>query len=140
MRRGKEHYNSKYDEVMRLHQQGMQIREIAQKLDISYSSAYHWIRGLRKPQPGNISDFVGYLEKNGPTAAVDIKEPFPKHNELFLIASRRGLRVKRHTLGRKYAEYGTWYLLEGQESQLEERTKELFSAIKRAKEKLKQAL
>jgi len=58
---------------------------------------------------------------------IEVEKKFAKHNELFLMANRRGLKVKRHILQRKFKQYATWYYLEGQEPLLEKRLDELFS-------------
>ena len=139
LRRGREFYGKKYEEAMRLYGEGRSVNEIAKHLGISYSAAYHWVKGLRKPESGNVNDFCAFLEKNGPAAAVHVMPKFPKHNELFLMASRRGLPLKRVYLGRKYKELGTWYYAVGQEKQLEGRIQELEKKIKQMKEKLKEA-
>jgi len=140
MRKGREFYSKYYDKAMELHNKGIPIKDIAKQLNISYSAVYHWVRGLRKPESGNINEFIAFLQKNGPTPTGKIEQLFPKHNELFLIASRRGLPLKRLYLGRKYQEYSTWYLLEGQENLLKKRVQELFSKIDAYKEKLKEVL
>ncbi len=139
LRRGREFYGKKYDEAVSLYNQGTSINEIAKRLDVSYSAAYHWVRGLRKPEPGNVNDFCGFLEKNGPSSAVHVVQRFPKHNELFLMASRRGLPVKRVYLGRKYKELGTWYYVAGQEKRLGGRVREVKKRIKEMKDRLKEA-
>ncbi len=139
IRRGREFYSKHYDEALRLYKEGLSTRQIADKLNISYSAVYHWVKGLRKPESGNVASFMGYLKDSGPVAVTDIKEKFPKHNELFLIAVRRNLAVKRHMLKKKYRDYATWYYLEGQEQELESRIKELMDKIKDIKEKLNSA-
>lgn len=136
MRRGREFYSGNYEKVISLHNKGLTVSEIASHLGISYSCAYHWVRGLRKPSGGRLNDFEGFLEKNGPVAVIEIKDKFPKHNELFLTACRRGLPIKRHVLGRRFGEYSTWYFLAGQEEKMKERIKELFDKYKELKEKL----
>ena len=67
---------------------------------------------------------------------VDIKNAFPKHNELFLISTRRALPVKRFMMKKKYGEYSTWYYIDGQKNQLDERINTLMEKIKEVKEKL----
>ncbi len=136
LRRGREFYGNKYEEAVLLHGKGMGIRDIAKQLGVSYSTAYHWVKGLRKPEPGNVNEFVKFLGLNGPSAAVHVMRRFPKHNELFLMASRRGVPVKRAYLGKKYKELATWYYLVGQEKQLEERV----CAVKQKVEALKARL
>lgn len=140
MRRGREFYSKNYGEVMSLHDKGLSPKEIADKLGISYSAVYHWTRGLRKPEQGNVAAFTEYLKKHGPTAVVDIKSTFPKHNELFLICCKRDIAVKRHMLRKKFGEYSTWYYLTGQESLLESRLTELMEKIKQVQQKLGSAL
>ena|SRR3989344_1240679 len=137
LRKGRETYGAKYDEAIKLHEQGLTPKQISEKLSISYSCAYHWVKGLRKPETGNVSSFVSTLEKSGPLPVVDVKEKFPKHNELFLIASRRGLPLARRVLDKSLADYNTWYFLKGQEEQLDERIKQLYEKIKNVKERLK---
>ena len=140
MRKGREFYSETYEKALKLHKDGKSVKEVAEQLNISYSAAYHWIKGIRKPDTGNINEFVSFLKGNGPKPVLEMQEKFPKHNELFLTASRRGLPVKRLVLGRKFREYSTWYLLDGQEQLLEQRIEELFGKIKDFREKLKEAL
>jgi transcriptional regulator with XRE-family HTH domain len=140
IRRGREFYSKYYSQAIALYNEGLPVREIADRLGISYSAVYHWVKGLRKPDAGNVSSFVGYLEKHGPSPVIDIKERFPKHNEIFLISVRRNLPVKRHMLVKKYGDYATWYYLAGQEKELESRLNELMTKIKDIREKLSSAL
>lgn len=140
LRKGREFYGKNYEEALRLHGQGLSVNEIAKRLDISYSAAYHWIKGLRKPEAGNVNEFENYLKRNGPVPVAQLKDKFPKHNELFLIASRRGLPVKRLMLQKKFSEYSIWYYLAGQEADLEKRTSMLMDKINEIKEKLGSAL
>ncbi|MFC2142783.1 helix-turn-helix domain-containing protein [Candidatus Aenigmatarchaeota archaeon] len=140
MRRGREFYSQHYEEAMKLYKNGVSIKDIATKLKISYSCVYHWAKGIRKPEEGNIVSFVNFLEKSGPTAIIDIKKKFPKHNELYLVSTRRNMKVKRHVLKRKYGDYNTWYYIEGQEELLKRRLEELFQKYKEAKEKIAEAL
>lgn len=137
MRRGREFYGKKYEQAMRMHGEGRSVQEIAKELKISYSAAYHWVKGLRKPDAGNVSAFESFLRERGPQPAAEIKDAFPKHNELFLIASRRGLPVKRLILGRQLKDYGVWYCLAGQEEELRSRTGEMLQKVKEIKGKLK---
>ena len=137
MRKGREIYPEKYEQAVKLYKSGMPIKEIAEKLSISYSCAYHWAKGLRKPEEGNVAAFVALLRSSGPLPVVDIKEKFPKHNELFLIASRRGLPIMRRVLYRKLDDYSTWYFLPGQEKELDIRISQLYNKIKNVKELLK---
>ncbi|MBI4162818.1 MAG: helix-turn-helix domain-containing protein [Candidatus Aenigmarchaeota archaeon] len=137
MRKGREVYPEKYEQAVKLHASGMPVKDIAQKLSISYSCAYHWVKGLRKPEEGNVSEFMSLLKTNGPLPIVDVKEKFPKHNELFLISSRRGLPIMRKTLDRKLNDYNTWYFLSGQEQELDKRINQLYDKIKSVKELLK---
>lgn len=140
LRKGRETYGKKYDEAMALHAQGKSPREIAAALGISYSAAYHWVKGLRTPEKGNVNEFIDYFRKEGPMPAIEVEKIFPKHNELFLMANKRGLTVKRHVLKRKFAKYSIWYYLDGQEALLETRLKELFDTIKNARDKLRDSL
>lgn len=136
MRRGREYYSPLYEKAVALHEQGAEIKEIARQLRISYSCVYHWVRGLRKPEAGNVSSFAAFLRQSGPAAVAAVKAQFPKHNELFLIAARRGLPVKRHVLPRRFGEYATWYYVEGQEDALQARMQELYAAVRKVKEAL----
>lgn len=137
LRKGRETYGAKYDEAIKLYEQGFTPKQVSEKLSISYSCAYHWVKGLRKPETGNVSLFVEHLQKNGPLPVVDVKQKFPKHNELFLIASRRGLPLARRVLDKSLADYSTWYFLKGQEEQLDSRIKMLQEKIRNVKERLK---
>lgn len=140
MRQGREIYSDKYEKALELYKQDKSVNEIAKELNVSYSAAYHWVKGLRKPEAGNVNEFVEFLRNNGPVAVFDIQERFPKHNELFLTASRRGLPLKRIVLGRKYKEYSTWYLLDGQETAAKQKIEQLFSKIKEFKNELREIL
>lgn len=140
MRRGKEFYGKQYEEAVKLYKEGRSIPEISKELKLSYSAAYHWLKGLRKPDIGNVNTFEKFLVENGPQPAEEIRDKFPKHNELFLIASRRGLRVKRLIINKKLKGYSIWYFVEGQEEQLEKRVDEMLGKVKEAKAKLRDLL
>lgn len=140
MRKGKEHYSEKYGDAVKLYDGGVGIKDIASRLGISYSCVYHWVKGLRKPESGNPSGFAGFVKEKGPVPVLEVKERFPKHNELFLICSRRSMGVKRAFLGRKFLEYSTWYYMEGQEKLLEERVNSVLSKVEDMKKNLKRAL
>lgn len=140
MRKGREFYGKNYEEAIQLYKAGISVNEIAKKFNISYSAVYHWVKGIRKPASGNVNLFINYLKSYGPTPAIDIKDKFPKHNELFLITSRRGLPVKRMMMQKKFGEYSVWYYLIGQESELQKRTDMLMEKIKEIKQKLNTAL
>ena len=120
MRRGKEFYTKSYPTAMELHKKGLSAKEIAAKLNISYSAVYHWVTKRRKPRDDNLTAFAKFLEANGPTPAAELKD-FPKHSELFLTARQRGLKIRRYKLPRKFGEYSLWYFLDGQESRLKSR-------------------
>ncbi len=136
MRRGREFYSRNYSMAMELHSKGASINEIAEQLNISYSAVYHWIRGIRKPETGNINAFEEFIAGHGPQAAADIKDKFPKHNEIFLTAVRRGSNLRRHAMGRKFGEYATWYFLPGQEGALKSRIGELLGKYRELRTKL----
>jgi len=138
-RKGRDFYNQHYEKVIELYNSGLSASEIARQLNISYSCVYHWTRGLRKPESGNLLKFQTFLEGHGPTPTIEIKKVFSKHNELFLTAKRRGMPVKRKTLRRKFGEYALWYYLEGQENQLKARIAELMKKYKELHAKLVQA-
>lgn len=140
MRRGREYYGKKFEQALLLYGKGRDIDSIAKELDISYSAAYHWVRGIRKPDAGKVNEFERFLREKGPQPAEEIKDFFPKHNELFLIASRRGLPVKRFVLGRRLKQYSTWYFLEGQEEELKKRVDGMLEKVKEIKARLAGAL
>lgn len=140
LRKGREFYAQHYEKVIELYNAGMSASKIAKQLGISYSCVYHWTRGLRKPELGNLVAFERFLKEHGPTPVLEIKKTFPKHNELFLTARRRGFAVKRKILPRKFGEYATWYYIEGQEEQLKSCMSELVKKYKEVREKLVQAL
>ena len=135
MRKGREFYSGQYDNVFKLHKKGLSVKEIAAQLGISYSCVYHWVKGLRKPESGRLSEFVDIIKK-GPISVMDIKENFPKHNELYLTASRRGISIKRYKMDKKLGDYSTWYFMEGQEDKLKQRIKELLDKYKEVKDKI----
>lgn len=140
MRKGREFYSKNYAKAMELHNSGVEMNDIAKQLNISYSAVYHWVRGLRKPDAGNINAFQKFLEQNGPAAAVEIKDRFPKHNEIFHTAVSRGSPLQRHTLERKFGEYATWYFLPCQEAALKQRIQELLEKYKDLRNKLTEIL
>ena len=133
MRRGREFYSDKYQKAMELYSKGTGIKQIAKELGVSYSACYHWVKGIRQPEKGNVAGFIDYIKTNGPMPAIKIKEKFPKHNELFLIANQRSLDVRRHTMSRQFSGYRTWYYLPGQEEQLKARLDKLFETIRKVK-------
>jgi hypothetical protein len=136
LRKGRELYSEMYEKAMELHVKGKPIKEIASELGISYSACYHWVKGLRKPERGNMNSFVEEVQKKGPIPAMEIKEKFPKHNELFLSASRRGMQVKRYILPRRIGEYRTWYFAPGQEEKLKRNVIKLVDKYKELKAQL----
>jgi len=140
MRRGRTHYKASYEKALELHAQGKSVTEIATELKISYSCAYHWVRGLRKPEKSAVLDFVAFLREHGPTAVADIQKTFKKHNEFFLVAHRRSFPVRRYVLQRKFGDYATWYYLDGQESLLHERVAAFVEKYNETRKKLAQAL
>lgn len=134
MRKGKEFYSKHYETAMELHEKGLSINDIAKELGISYSCVYHWVKGLRKPKLGNVMNFIKFLEENGPSAVAELN--FPKHNELFLIARKRGLMIRRKILKRKFGKFATWYYLTGQEDELKNRIDELIEKYRKLKERI----
>jgi len=129
-RRGREFYSKNYATVMGLHSSGLSVTDIAKQTGMSYSAVYHWVRGLRKPDVGNVNAFEALLREKGPLAAAEIEEKFPKHNEIFHTAASRGAPLRRHTLERRFRGYATWYFLPGQESALRQRITELMDRYK----------
>ena len=140
MRRGRTHYKASYEKAMALHAQGRSIQDIATELKISYSCAYHWVRGLRKPEKSAVLDFVSFLREHGPTPVAEIGKVFAKHNECFLVAHRRSFPVRRYVLQRRFGDYATWYYLEGQEPLLRQRVAAFVKAYNETRRKLGAAL
>lgn len=137
IRKGREFYGANYNKAIGMYNQGEPIQKIAENLKISYSCVYHWVKNIRKPELGNVNEFSIFLEKNGPMAVMEIKDKFPKHNELFLIANRRGLKIKRTVLKRNLGDFNTWYFLEGQENILEKRLEDLYTKVKKIRNDIK---
>ncbi|MBI2584141.1 MAG: helix-turn-helix domain-containing protein [Candidatus Aenigmarchaeota archaeon] len=132
MRQGREIYSDKYEIAIKLYKEGIDIPEIAKRLGISYSAAYHWVKGIRKPDTGNIKEFELFLKDNGPANAADVKSRFPKHNEIFLTAKKRGIIIGRYEMKNKkfFGESATWYFLKGQEDELKARIKQMIKEWK----------
>ena len=140
IRKGRQLYSKKYEEAMKLHEEGKSVNEIAAQLSVSYSAAYHWVKGLRKPETGNLNEFESYLRENGPMPVIEVEKLFAKHNEIFLMSNRRSMPIRRKVLKRRFAGYATWYYLEGQEQLLEKRLEELFAKIKEVKNTLREKM
>lgn len=140
MRKGKEYYTKKYKKAKELHKQGLSIKKIAKKLNVSYSAAYAWIKKNRKPKKGQLVKFIEFLKENGPQTKPQLKKEFPKYNELYHIAVKRKKKVKRKILDPKYKQFRTWYYLKGQEKKLEKRINKLKQKYKQLKAKLLEAL
>jgi len=121
LRRTKDFYSQVYREAVRLFEMGKSIREVAEELGISYSCAYAWYRGKRKPRRSRVEEFISYLKNKGPLPIGELKRVFPKHSELFYLANQRGFSVKRAKLPRKVRGAYLWYYLPGQEEKLKER-------------------
>jgi predicted DNA-binding protein YlxM (UPF0122 family) len=124
MRQGKETYNQKYEDTIRLHKNGRTSSEIAKELNISYSSVYHWIKGLRNaPKQSMLAKFESFLKEKGPHSVADIKNLFPKHNELYNQAIARKCQIRRFMLSqpRIFGDSATWYYTPGQEAELKKR-------------------
>lgn len=128
-RAGREAYAEKYKRALELHAAGKSISEIAKELGVSYSAAYHWVKGLREPEAGNLRDFEAFLRSRGPVPAANVKEKFPKHNEIYHTASARGSSIRRHVLARAFGELATWYYVAGQEAELKSRIKALLETL-----------
>lgn len=140
MRQGREAYASLYGRALKMANEGRPIKDVATELGISYSACYHWVKGLRKPGQGNLNSFIDTIKKTGPVPAADIKERFPKHNELFLTASGRGMKIKRYRLPQRLGDYSTWYFAPGQEETLKKNVMELVDKYKELKQQLLQSL
>lgn len=127
MRRGKELYSRKFEEAVKLHEQGIGTKEIAAKLGVSYSAAYSWTKKGRKPETGQLNDFVIFLQEGGPQPLIEVTKKFPKHSELFLSSRQRGLPVARYKLPKIMGSYTLWYYIKGQEAELDKRVKEVLA-------------
>jgi hypothetical protein len=136
MRRGRDFYSQIYEKAVDMYQSGLSIKDIALKLNISYSAAYHWVKGLRKPKKGNIVKFLHHFQTNGPQTAAQLEKEFPKYNELFLTASRRGYKLKRYVMDLNLGKHSTWYFLEGQEKELEVKVKSILNKYNQLKKSL----
>jgi len=136
-RAGREAYSEKYKRALEMHKAGKSATEIASELGVSYSAAYHWIKGLRAPAEGNLRAFEAFLRENGPMPVVDVKEKFPKHNEMYHTASARGSLIRRHVLAqpRAFGELATWYYLSDQEDALKSKIKALLDTLTKMKKK-----
>ena len=133
-RRGKDFYTKQYNDVMELVERGVPLQEIAQKTSLSYSCVYHWAKKIRKPETERLTVFFDFLQEHGPTPVAEIKDRFPKHNEIFLTCKRRGFPIKRFVMKSKVGDYGTWYYTEGQEDKLEEHVNSMVGTLKKIKE------
>ena len=136
LRKGREHYSKNYERAILLYKEGKGIKEIAQELKVSYSAVYHWVKKLRKPDTGRVNKFESFLLEKGPTPVIDIKEKFPKHNEIFLTAVKRGIVIKRLFLNKRLGEYSTWYYLPDQKDLMQQRVDELKEALKKIKKRI----
>ena len=135
-RRGRDFYAQHYKKVIDLWKQGASVKDISKNLGLSYSCTYHWVKGLRKPEKGNLVEFENFIKNKGPVAVAELEDRFPKHNELFLTGSRRGFPLKRHKINRKLGSYSTWYFIDGQEKVLKKRLTELFEKVEEIKGRL----
>ena len=120
MRQGKELYTKKYQEAMEMHKKGMNTKEIAGKLGISFSAVYSWTRKGRTPETGVYEQFFNFLRESGPQPLLEVRKYFPKHSEIFLGARERGFSILRKRISRAMGEYSIWYYLPGQESVVQE--------------------
>ena len=140
MRGNKEIYSTLYPKVMEAYKNGEGIDSIVKKFNLSYSCVYHWIKGLRKPKNSRLNEFFNEIKNKGPKPVKDIEEFFPKHNELFLTASKRGFPVKRLEINKRFGKYSTWYFIPGQEKKLNSEIKYLFNKYKEVLEKINESL
>ena len=140
LRKGKELYAELYPKAIEMNKNGVPIKDIAKQLGVSYSAVYAWLKQGRVPEEPEAVKMKNYLEKHGPTAAADIAVAFPKHNDFFHLAARRGIKIKRAVLEPRLKDYRTWYYLEGQESELEKRIAVLRKKYKEMKEKVLKSL
>jgi len=136
MRRGREFYSQNYDKVIELYNQGVEIKKIAEQLNMSYSAVYHWVKGLRKPEKGNIIKFIEFFKNNGPMPVAEIEAKFPKHNDIFHVAITRKMPIKRKMLSAKIGKYNTWYYIEGQEEELQKRIHILKEKVEEIQKKI----
>ena len=136
LRRGKDFYTDKYDAVMKLVENGVPLQQIAQQTSLSYSCVYHWAKKLRKPGTERLTVFFDILKEKGPKNVAELKDEFPKHNEIFLTCKRRGFPIKRFVTKTKLGDHGTWYYVDGHEQKLEEAITTMMKALKTLKETL----
>ncbi len=142
MRRAKEFYTEKVDMARKMYSDGLPIKEIAKKLGISYSAVYQWVRGNR-PRKSRLEEFESFLRDNGPTPVCDAEKKFPKHNELYNMATTRGIRIRRVVLEKNFRggkNYGTWYFLPGQEKELGKRIEAVLRSYEIAKGAIRDVL
>ncbi len=137
MRKTKEFYTEKVELAKKLFEDGMSIRDVAKELGVSYSAAYHWIKGLRTPKASRLEEFRNFIKVRGPVPICDVKNKFPKHNDLYNLSSTRGIKINRLVIEKNFRggmDYGTWYFLPGQEDELAKRVEKLLKNYKLAKE------
>ncbi len=136
IRKGKDFYHNQYEKAMKLHADGISVKKISEMLTLSYSSVYSWIKG-RVPEEGQLKGFTAFLEKNGPSPVIVIKELFPSHDDLYQNSVKRGFKVFRYktTTKKPFGLAATWYYLEGQEDELKKRVLDMVKRYKELKEK-----
>ncbi len=135
MRKTKEFYIEKYEKAIELWKKGLSIKNIASRLDVSYSAVYAWIKG-RKPVDSKIIKFIKFLKANGPTPLAEIKKKFPKHSEIYTTAVHRGFKILRYKLPRKFGDYSIWYLLPQQEANLKEEVEKFLKTFDKIKNRI----
>ena len=138
IRKGKDFYVKNYEKVMELHKQGLGIKEISEKLNMSYSAVYSWIKTGKIPEKDSINKFLEFLDKNGPTPVIVLKELFPSYDDLYQNARSRGFNVNRYSTSGKKAlgKMSVWFYLDGQEEELKVRIIDMVKRYKELKEKL----
>ena len=135
IRKGKEFYYQQYEKAMQLHSYGKSAKEISLELNVSYSSVYTWIKGKRI-EKGSINELVEFLEKNGPSPVIFVKEMFPSHDDLYHTARERGIRIRRYcTKSKMFGNASNWYYLNEQEDELKKRILDMVKKYKELKEK-----
>ncbi len=140
IRKGKNVYSEKYQEAIDLYDKGADIKEISQRLGISYSAVYNWVKGKRKPEKSQLNRFIEFLEKNGPTPVILLKEMFPSHDDFYKTLSERGFKVRRYSTSRKkgIGDASVWYFIEGQEVELKKRIIDMLENYRILKERFAQ--
>ena len=136
LRKGKNFYTENYNKALELWKKGYSIKDISKELGISYSTIYFWVSKRRVPKKDKVTEFYEFLKLHGPSSAIEIKNHFGKHSELYLTAKERGIEINRYKLPKILKGYSIWYYLDGQEEELINRVKDIINKREELKERL----